>query len=75
MGLSLLAKILPLRVARFDQFELLLARHALDGLAKTFVSPGAKEGQAGQSGSRPDRIDIKTFAHVEAEHAIRGDVV
>src|SRR6266436_5877508 len=30
LGLSLLAKFPPLRVARFDQFELLLARHALD---------------------------------------------
>ncbi len=30
LGLSLLAKIPSLRVARFDQFELLLARHALD---------------------------------------------
>ena len=33
-----------------------------------------KVGPGRTSGSGPDRIDIETLAHVEAEHAIRSDV-
>src|ERR1700724_1370470 len=35
---------------------------------------GGKVRPVRTSGSRPDRIDIETLAHVEAENAIRSDV-
>jgi len=52
----------------------LIAEQGQYGLAKTFVSPGGNVRPDLTSGSSPDRIDIETLAHVEAEHAIRGDV-